>query len=443
MYWVVLSGYFILLVALGLFTRKMKHGLDSFFFGERKLGAFWIFFTVTASWFGAAATIATIEAAQTDGFRSAWLLGIPTVLTILIFIALNRKIRSSQFISLPDFLDRYYGKTVRAAASFFVFLYMATLAASQLVAWGQFVGPFLGQGYQWGVATGAIIVIFYSFAGGYRAVVRTDALQLILLGGTVIFLMSFLGADAVQVQAADFQMLNTPSFHLLMCLSFVAAWTISPIIWQRVASARSAKASSKGLWLSVVIFTILYIMVILIGIGLRSGPRELSFALIIRDWLPTGGGLIVFLGIAAAIMSTSDSAVNLAALTLVKDVFGIQEGREVIRWSRIFTLLSGLLTLLIAFQFRSIIKTLGLASEIMAEGLFVPGIAALLWGKRLPKAGLLSLGLGGGFALLVFVNSLWRFLPLPVWPYSVPIGLSLSIVGFSIGAMLDLRQKNS
>lgn len=407
------------------------------------MGAFWIFFTVTASWFGAAATIATIESSLTDGFRSAWLLGIPTVVTILIFIVLNRRIRRSNFVSLPDFLDRYYGKTVRAVASFFVFLYMATLAASQLVAWGQFVGPFLGQDYQWAVATGTIIVIFYSFAGGYGAVVRTDALQLILLVGTVFFLLSFLGGSVTQTQPTDFQMLLNPSFNLLMCLSFVAAWTISPIIWQRVASARSAGASARGLWLSVVVFTVLYVMVILVGIGLRSAPRELGFAMLVRDWLPYGGGLFVFLGIAAAIMSTSDSAINIAALTLVKDVFNIQEGKQVIQWSRAFTLVSGLLTLVIAFQFRSIIKTLGLASEIMAEGLFVPGMAALIWGKRLPKAGLLSLGLGGGFALIIFVNSLIRFLPLPTWPYSVPIGLSLSITGFAVGAMLDTRQKNS
>ena len=151
----------------------------------------------------------------------------------------------------------------------------------------------------------------------------------------------------------------------------------------------------------------------------------------------------MFLGIAAAIMSTSDSALNIAALTLVKDVFNIDGETRIIPWARFFTLISGILTLVIAFQFRSIIKTLGLASEIMAEGLFVPGMAALLWRKNLPKAGLLSLAFGGGFALIVFFNSLERFLPLPQWPYSVPIGLSLSILGFASGAILDRRQKNS
>ncbi len=442
MYATILLGYFLLLVMLGISRRRMKPGIDSFFFGERKLGSFWIFFTVTASWFGAAATIATIEASLKDGFRAAWLLGIPTVVTILLFIGFNKKIRQSRFISLPDFLDHYYGKTVRASASLLVFLYMATLAASQLVAWGSFIGPFLGQGYEWAIVIGAAIIIFYSFAGGYSAVVRTDALQLILLMTAILFLTLF-QTGKPKILPGDVMMLTTPSYHLLMCLSFVLAWFISPIIWQRVASARSTRASYRGLWLSVVVFSILYFIVILIGIKLRSVSSSSSFAVIVRDWLPATGSLLVFIGIAAAIMSTSDSAINIAALTLVKDVFNIGEEKRIIFWARFFTLVSGILTLAIAFQFRSIIKTLGLASEIMAEGLFVPGMAALLWQKKSPKAGLLSLSFGGGFAMLVFVNSLTPILPLPAWPYSVPIGLSLSTIGFISGLWIDRSKKIS
>jgi len=48
---------------------------------------------------------------------------------------------------------------------------------------------------------------------------------------------------------------------------------------------------------------------------------------------------------------------------------------------------------------QSILKTLGLASEIMAEGFFIPGVAMFFLHKKRPAAGFLSLFLGGGYAL--------------------------------------------
>jgi SSS family solute:Na+ symporter len=100
---------------------------------------------------------------------------------------------------------------------------------------------------------------------------------------------------------------------------------------------------------------------------------------------------------------------------------------------------SGLLAAVIALRFDSIIKTLGLASEIMAEGLFVPGMIALFCKRQLPLAGILSLVLGGGFSLLVFINAYGLNLPLPKWPYSLPFGVGLSIFGFLFGIILSNR----
>jgi solute:Na+ symporter, SSS family len=104
------------------------------------------------------------------------------------------------------------------------------------------------------------------------------------------------------------------------------------------------------------------------------------------------------------------------------------------------TVLVGALAFLVAMKFTSILKTIGLASEVMAEGLFVPGIAMVFLKKKLPTAGLLSLGLGGGFALAGFLSQSGLIsLGLPVWPYSVPFGVGLSAAGFLIGWLFDRR----
>lgn len=400
------------------------------------MGSPLIFFTVTASWFGAASTIATVQKGIQVGFQAVWLLGIPTIITLMVFVLLNHKIRKLHFISLPILLNNFYGKPVATLSSFLIFFYMIVLAASQFVAWGKFVGQFIGEGYQQTILIGAVIVIIYSYFGGYLSVVLTDGLQFMLLLAAIIYLAFSLKNNTINLNPADLNLFNNPEKNLLMTLSFVLAWIISPIIWQRIASARSSKSSRNGLVTSITAFIILYLLIIYIAIQLRRFPAN-QFAAIIKQFLPPAGNTLVFLGIAAAIMSTADSAINIGALTLVKDVFKIKSPKKIIIYSKLSTLVSGIFAVLIAFKFKSIIQTLGLASMIMAVGLFLPGIYAIFFKKRKPLAGLLSLIIGGTYALLVFVNTYNLGLPIPPWPYSLPLGLGLAILGFGLGYFIE------
>jgi SSS family solute:Na+ symporter len=99
---------------------------------------------------------------------------------------------------------------------------------------------------------------------------------------------------------------------------------------------------------------------------------------------------------------------------------------------------------LVATNFQSILETLGLASEIMAEGLFVPGIAMIFLRKRLPLAGFLALLLGGGYSIIGFLCEL-NILPLswPAWPHRVPYGTGLSLAGFVAGLGVEKYIKGS
>jgi SSS family solute:Na+ symporter len=153
-------------------------------------------------------------------------------------------------------------------------------------------------------------------------------------------------------------------------------------------------------------------------------------------------GGILFVALAAAIMSTMDSAINTGALTLTRDLYQRllspdQKGKIIVA-SRLSTFFVGAMAFLVATQFQNILMTLGLASEIMAEGLFIPGAAMIFLKKRLPLAGFLSLLLGGGFSLASFLCQI-ELLPfrMPSWPFSVPYGLSLCLAGFIIGYFLE------
>jgi SSS family solute:Na+ symporter len=136
-----------------------------------------------------------------------------------------------------------------------------------------------------------------------------------------------------------------------------------------------------------------------------------------------------------------DTAINTGALSLARDVHDRLFPKSPIgpvAAGRIATLVIGAAAFLIAARFQSILKTIGLSSEIMAEGFFVPGVAMIFSAKRRPLAGLLSLCLGGGFSVLSFLAAANVLrLGLPVWPYSVPWGLALSLFGYGLGAAIE------
>lgn len=312
---------------------------------------------------------------------------------------------------------------------------MILLAASQFVAWGKFIGGFLDKSYSITILIGVLIVILYSYLGGYLSVVFTDGIQFLLLTAALVFLFFHLKPISPHLAPADFSMVKDIKTNLLITLSFTMAWIISPIIWQRIASAGSEKKSRGGLILAAGTVALLYVLTINISIGLRQ-YGGLDFSAVVSMFLSPGGKILVFIGIAAAIMSTADTAINVAALTLATDLVKARRKR-IIHWSRLSTLISGLLAAAIALSFHSIIQVLGLASQIMAQGFFIPGMAALFFKGRKQKAGTLSMLLGGGFAIMAFVNAYGLNLPIPAWPHSLPMGMAMSLTGFLVGMIWD------
>jgi solute:Na+ symporter, SSS family len=455
-----LSVYFALIIFIGLkFSRRMK-SLEDFFLASRSLSGGLVFVSLTASWFGATSILVSTDEARQAGLSAFWLVGLPAVATVLIFaFFLAGPIRRLDILTLPDLVELRYGRTVRHLSSFLIIWYMVVLAASQMVALGNFFGPFMGLSYFWSLVLGTAVVLIYLLSGGLLSVVATDIIQCILLAGGMTGLMIFLRTispvEAVLEAARRTGKVEYLQFfsgferNSLIALSFIMAWTISPIAWQRIGAAKTARQARLGLFGAAGAFVLLYGLVVFIGIfslPLFSG-RQLSHPLIsefISSELGTVWGGLLFVVVIAAILSTMDTAINTGALGLTRDVylriFSPRGGARLsaIRAGRISTLLVAVLAFAVATRFQSILQTIGVASEIMAEGLFVPGMAMLFLKEKRPLAGGLSLVLGGGFALAGFLAEM-RLLPifLPAWPFSLPYGLALGMIGFVVGLLID------
>jgi SSS family solute:Na+ symporter len=457
-FFLFLIAYFFLLLLLSfIFSKRMKN-LEDFFLASRNLPGFLVFLSLAASWFGATSTLVSTDEALETGVSSFWVMGAPAVLTVLILaFFLARPIRRLPIVSLPDLVELRYGRAVRHLAAVLIIWYMAVLAASQMVAIGHFLTPFLGTSYLVSLALGTIVVLVYSVFGGFFSVAITDALQFFLLVAGVFGLFFFLAYASslaeVSLFASEigkdhyFNFFFNFKENFLIVLSFTLAWIISPIAWQRIQAARTDRGARLGLFAASGTFFLLYGIVVLIGMlslplffSQKIGGPLFSEIISSKTGILLSG--ILFVAIVAAVMSTMDTAINTGALSLTRDVyqqiFSSSREKRVVLVSRLSTLFVGGLAFLVATRFKSILKTLGLSSEIMAEGLFIPGIAMIFLKKKLPMAGFLSLLLGGGYSLLRFLCEL-KLLPFswPSWPYSIPYGLGLSLVGFAAGIVIE------
>ncbi len=445
-----------LLILSFLFSRKMK-SVEDFFLASRNLPTYLVTLTLCASWFGASSTLVSADEAFEKGLSSFWVIGMPTILTVLILgFFFSKPIRKLPIISLPDLVEMRYGKLVRNVSAALIFWYMIVLAASQMVALGQFLKTFLGTNYVFSLAIGTAIVLIYSTFGGFRSVVLTDVLQFFLLAlgisSLLIFLSHHSNSSQVIQQASVLGKEDYMNFffdikrNILITISFTLAWTISPIAWQRIQAAQNENKAQKGMFYCAAIFLFLYSMIVIIGmLSITLFSNEIKnpvLSELISNKLGIILGGFLFVALCAAIMSTMDTAINTGALTFTRDFyqrfFTSGEMGKIVTVSRGATLLVGVVAFLVATQFQSILKTLGLSSEIMAEGLFIPGVAMVFMRKYYPLAALLSLILGGGFSLINFLTEI-KIIPLslPSWPYSLPYGLALSLFGFLFGIILE------
>ena len=450
--------YFAVLAAAGLRRSGRPRSLEDFFLASRSLSPGLMGLALCGAWFGAASILVSADEAWRDGVSAFWIVGLPAVLTIVLFaVFFVRPIHALESVSLSDLFELRYGRAVRHAATFLIVWYMVMLAASQMVAAGRFLSAFLVIPYGLGLVISAAIVLLYATIGGLRAVARADRVQFFLLAAGMCALVASLlsrtsfGAAAALAAGSGkpgyFDFFHGAGRNGLIVLSFTLAWTISPIAWQRIRAVATAAGARRGLWLSAGLLALLYAAVVAAGIlflplfGGEADGRMLLSRFIAGAAGPVLGGLL-FVTVMAAILSTMDAAVNTGALSAARDIYqqifpGARD-QALVRAGRWATCAVGAAAMAVAFRFQDILTTIGLASQIMAEGLFVPGMAMLFVRKRLPLAGLLSLLLGGGFSIVSFLNDAGAVrLGLPAWPYSVPLGVALGAAGFLLGALIE------
>jgi len=428
----LLAIYVILIIGSSVFSKK-SDSVEGYFLANRKLSFLALAITFIASWWGAGSAIETADHSYLNGISAFWIYGMPVLFSTGLLFVFARAIRKVGSITQPQLLEERYGKTPALMLSVLIFLFMTITAASQIVGIGIFFEKFLLIDYKTSAIVGTIIVLLYSFFGGFNAVVRTDIIQFVFLLSASLLVFGYAyfysgGVSAIQSIAETKQLTHYFSFshqlsnNMVYIITFGSAWMIQANVWQRISAARSPLDARKMIGLSFLVYIPLYLMVTFTGmlaLGLfEEMPQGGVISGIINDYMPPLLGALIFVGICSAIMSTMDSLINTGAMVLCVDIYkntfkpGANQ-KQLLIVGKMGTIVVTFIALLIGLEIRSILKVSWLAADLLSTGAFVPLMLGFIWKRGTTVGAMASMLFGTIFSLYNLAVALGAKLPLP------------------------------
>jgi len=284
-----------------------------------------------------------------------WILGDLTA-WILVHPKVRRESGKRKVNTLSELIgatDKGQNRVIVAVAGIVTFLFLGVYAAAQLKAGSTALMAIFGWHMWVGVTIGAAIVVIYSYAGGIRADIWTDAAQslVMIVAMTTIMVMGWieiggpsalfanLRAQEPQLmdlfpQTLELGMYGIP-FYLLGLMAGGYGSSGQPHIMTRYMAIESDRAVRRaGVW-----YFVWYVpfFAASVGVGLytralmpelpdhplaagMSDPTELALPLVTTEVLPGIFTGIALAGLFAATVSTADSQIIVCSGALTHDI---------------------------------------------------------------------------------------------------------------------------
>ena len=340
--YVVVAAYLLVVVAVCVRVTRKSPDADELFLAGRTLGPAAIGLSLFASNISSTTLIGLPGAAWEHGISVAnyeWMAALVLLFTALCVLP---RFIGSRITTIPELLERRFDSRHRhylSACS--LFLGVALDTAGSLYAGALVLQLFIpGLSLGWTVAALAAFAGIYTAAGGLRAVVYTDVLQVVvlLLGSALLATIVFAQFDFSWSKVVD----SVPADHLSMirplddpALPWLGTligvpilgfyyWTMNQYVSQRVLGARDISAAGYGALIAATLKLLPLFLMVLPGVMAISLLPDLErpdmvFPTLIATYVPVGLAGLIIAGLIAAIMSSVDSALNSASTLLIVD----------------------------------------------------------------------------------------------------------------------------
>lgn len=395
-------------------------------------GAVAVFMTLMATMLGASATLGVAARAEAVGFPAAWWLLSGSVGLALQGVLLSGRIRDTGARTLPDLAGRVAGSAARRLVAGVVAVAWPGVVGSQFAAAGSLLGTLLGaEGAAWPVLAAAGAVVLYTLAGGQRAVVRSDAVQLAVLaaGFGGLFAWVFGGRcggeavprEAVRLLSGEFGWREAA----VSVLTVGGAYFLGPDIASRSLLARDGRTARRAVLWAAPALAAFAVGITLAGMwAAANAPGAGNPVLRIAARLPAALRWGLEAGLLAALLSSADTCLVNAGAIAAYDL----AGREGTGAARTAVAAVGAAATGLALAGGDIIGILLKAYSVYVPGVVCPLAVAIVAGRvRRTRTWLAGVAAGGacGLAGACGAGGDW----LPVAGMGISLVLALAAVG--------------
>ena len=428
---VVFIAYLVAMVFIGVyfFVKDKNAGEKSYFLGGRQMGPWVAALSAGASDMSAWVLMGLPTAIYLNGMGEVWIsagLAIGYAISWIIEAPRLRRfsIVAKDSITIPQYLSNRFMASNRSLQVIcaVVFLIAYTIySASSVKACGILFHKVLGVDPTAAMYLSAIIIVSYTFLGGFSAVCWTDFFQGLLVLGAMLIAPVFAAFVLSPAENASLAPTYWNAFADWKQIASGLGWGLGyfgmPHIIIRFMSIRSQKELKKSATIGISWTVIIVIFAALIGIvgrlcmGLNEdiAQNELVFVQMVRSIFPGVISGVLLSAVLAAAMSTADSQLLAASSSFSSDVYkpivrkGKASDREILWTGRIVVLVVAILALVIASSPNSG-SIMGLVSNAWGVfgAAFGPVILLSLFWKRFNFAGAVS-----GIVVGAAVDILW------------------------------------
>lgn len=422
--------------------------------GGRSISSFHVGLSIVATDVGGGFSIGLGGLGFVMGLSGSWLLftGLVGAWLAAIFTVpkLKKLDMTSGYLTYPDFLRAKYGGKVAMFAAvisgvgYLGFTGGQILAGAKLAAGSVFSDITAFDPLSFSLFIIAAVILLYTVLGGIKAVIYTDTVQwIVLLAGLMFLGFPFayykLGGWEVisaALPASHFSLTNVSAITIInWSFTIIPIWFIAMTLYQRVYASPNVKEAKRAFFIAGV-FEYPFMAFVGVGLGMLArvafpeSDSEMALPLMLNHVLPIGVSGFLLASYFSAVMSTADSCLIASSGNFTNDIIVELYKKKlsykaIIRLSQLITLVVGVLALLLASTFQSVLDIVLQAYGFMVSGLLVPTLVAYFSKKTDSAAAAVSMIGGGGFTLVSILAKI-----------DLPMGLDPTVFGLTISAVL-------
>jgi len=474
----IIAAYVAMMLGVGFYVMRRAPSFEEYLVAGRSMTTPILVCTLASTYYGLDVLFGTSEIAFNDGVVAFFGYSeLSLALYVFAAFALTRRLREANFTSLPEILERFYGKgsgVLGALASIFY-----SIPALSLFALGRITEVIFGIDAQLGALLLGSVALLYTLWGGLWAVAITDTIQFVLMCLTLAIAIPLMmgkvgGFDAVAEFAPETYFAPFGGIPVFLMIAYAATGIsilVDPGFYQRIFAAKNFRQARNAMLIAIGVW-IAYDWLVTAG-GMMAAtavdagdlpadlhPNDALLTAVI--WaLPVGLVGIFLAGVLATAMSTIDSYTLVAGANVAYDLYRPlvkpdASDRELVRLTRIGIVISWVLGYGLAFMFDRLMALWVFNATSLTSTVLVPIFMGLFWkGRCTPLAGVMSSAMGLGSAIFYYVGLsqvgvsnetwgtyIWTFsigdVSISLWQeYALFFSLPMSLLGFVLGNLLS------